>query len=96
MKILASNLSYETNPTGYTIKLNGTPWVVQDGFIPFPGATNAEAAQNHINHILEQQRLAEEHAAREAEKAKKETQNEAAIMELTTIIAGMQTPAPKA
>lgn len=46
------NLTYEVNENGYTIFNDGKPWIVQDGFIPYPGATVEESAQNHINAII--------------------------------------------
>lgn len=45
-------LSYEIHGNGYTILDDGKPWIVQDGFIPYPGATVEESAQNHINEII--------------------------------------------
>lgn len=46
------NLTYEVNDNSYTILNDGTPWIVQDGYIPYPGATVEESAQNHIDQIL--------------------------------------------
>lgn len=57
--IKSENLTYTATESGYTIALNGTPWIVQDGYIPYPGETMAEAAQNHINQILADQAAAE-------------------------------------
>lgn len=56
------NLSYTASETGYTILLDGKPWIVQDGFIPYHGATMADSAQNHINQILADQAAAAEAA----------------------------------
>jgi hypothetical protein len=53
--ITKDNLTYTATESGYTIALNGTPWIVQDGYIPYPGATMSESAQNHINQILADQ-----------------------------------------
>lgn len=53
------DLTYTVTATGYTIYLKGTPWIVQEGFIPYPSATIAEAAQNHIDQILAEQAAAE-------------------------------------
>ena len=60
--IQAENLTYTATESGYTITLNGTPWIVQDSYIPYPGATMAEAAQNHISQYLVDQAAAEEAA----------------------------------
>ena len=57
--ITKDNLTYTATESGYTIVLNGTPWIVQDSYIPYPGATMAESAQNHINQILADQAAAE-------------------------------------
>lgn len=46
------NLTYEVNGNGYTILNEGKPWIVQDKYIPYPGATVEESAQNHINEII--------------------------------------------
>lgn len=46
------NLTYEVNENGYTILNDGKPWIVQDSYIPYPGATVEESAQNHINEII--------------------------------------------
>lgn len=46
------NLTYEVNKNGYTILNNGKPWIVQDGYFPYEGATVEESAQNHINAII--------------------------------------------
>lgn len=46
------NLTYEVNENGYTIFNDGKPWIVQDGYFPYPGATVEESAQNHINAII--------------------------------------------
>ena len=46
------NLTYEVNGKGYTILNNGVAWIAQDAYIPYPGATLEESAQNHINEIL--------------------------------------------
>ena len=46
------NLTYEINGNSYTILNDGKPWIVQDGFFPYPGATVEESAQNHINAII--------------------------------------------
>lgn len=45
------NLTYEVTETGYKILNNGIIWIVQDQYIPFPGATIEEAALNHIGQI---------------------------------------------
>lgn len=46
------NLTYEVTGNGYIILNNGSPWIVQTDFIPYPGDTMAESAQNHINNII--------------------------------------------
>lgn len=46
------NLTYQITATGYTIFNDGTPWIVQETYIPYEGATMEESAQNHINTIL--------------------------------------------
>lgn len=46
------NLTYEVNKNSYTILNNGKPWIVQDGYFPYEGATVEESAQNHINAII--------------------------------------------
>lgn len=48
------NLTYEVNEKGYTILNDGKPWIVQDSYIPYPGATLEESAQNHINEIMKE------------------------------------------
>lgn len=50
-------LTYEiiNNGKGYMIKNNGVNWIKQETFIPYPGETVEQAAQNHINAILEEQ-----------------------------------------
>ncbi|WMJ23450.1 hypothetical protein RBG61_01930 [Paludicola sp. MB14-C6] len=47
-------LSYEiiNDGRGYLIKLDGTPWILQDNYIPYPKATIEESAQAHIEQIL--------------------------------------------
>lgn len=45
-------LTFELKETGYIIFNNGKPWIVQDSYIPYPGATVEESAQNHINAII--------------------------------------------
>lgn len=49
------NLTYEiiNESTGYMIKQNGVNWILQDVYIPYPGATIEDSAQNHINKIIE-------------------------------------------
>ena len=46
------NLTYTTTATGYTIYDNGTPWIVQDGYIPHPMPTMSESAEVHIDEII--------------------------------------------
>jgi hypothetical protein len=48
------NLTYEVTERGYTILLDGKPWIVQDKdiYIPFPAATMEESAELHIQQIL--------------------------------------------
>lgn len=46
------NLTYEVNGNGYTIFKDGKPWIAQNGYIPYPGATVEESAQNHIDAII--------------------------------------------
>lgn len=47
------NLTYEIIGNGYVIKNNGKPWIRQESFIPYPGETTEESAQNHIDAIIE-------------------------------------------
>lgn len=47
-------LTYEVQGNGYTIFKNGEPWIVQKSFIPYPGATVEESAENHINTIIDE------------------------------------------
>lgn len=70
------NLTYEVKGNGYVILLNGTPWIVQDVYIPYPGATVEESAQNHINALIE-----EWEAAEEAEKQQQTFQERIATLE---------------
>lgn len=42
------NLTYETTEKGYTIFRNGQAWIKQESYIPYPGETMKESAQNHI------------------------------------------------
>ena len=44
-------LTYTTTNNGYTILSGGVPWIIQDGYIPYPGQDMAEAAENHIDQI---------------------------------------------
>lgn len=46
------NLTYEVKESGYTIFKDGRPWVIQDDYIPYPGATLEESVKNHINQII--------------------------------------------
>ncbi|MGX8701510.1 hypothetical protein [Caproiciproducens sp.] len=61
------NLSYTVSDKGYTILRDGVPWVVQDGYIPHPGGTMEESAQNHINQIIADQTAADEAAQQSTE-----------------------------
>lgn len=47
------NLMYKVDEKGYTIFDNGVAWIRQEDYIPYPGATMEESAQNHINKMLE-------------------------------------------
>lgn len=62
MAITSDQLKAEVGEKGYTILLNNVPWMVQDSYFPYPGATMAESAQNHINQILADQKAVEENA----------------------------------
>lgn len=53
------NLTYEVKGKGYTIFNNGVAWIVQDVYIPYPGKTVAESAENHIAFILKNREDAE-------------------------------------
>lgn len=77
----AADLTYTTTETGYTILLDGKPWVVQDGFIPYKGSTMAESAQNHIDQILADQ-IAAEKAAKQPTVEQRLSAAEAAILAL--------------
>ncbi|WP_019242203.1 MULTISPECIES: hypothetical protein [Bacillus] len=48
------NLTYVVEGEKYTILNNGIPWIVQEAYIPYPGTTLEESAQNHINTIIEE------------------------------------------
>ena len=56
------NLTYEiiNDGTGYMIKNDGVNWIMQDSYIPFPGAIIEESAQNHIDDIVRMQELQEQ------------------------------------
>lgn len=45
-------LTYELIKNGYIILKDGVKWIAQTDFIPYPGATIEESAQNHINALL--------------------------------------------
>ncbi|MGX8711626.1 MAG: hypothetical protein ACQGTM_15445 [bacterium] len=60
-------LTYTVSDNGYTILRDGVPWVVQDGYIPYPGSTIEESAQNHIDQIIADQAAAEESAQQPSE-----------------------------
>ncbi len=47
------NLTYEVNGNGYTILMDGQPWIVQEEFIPFPAETLEKSAQLHIKDLLD-------------------------------------------
>lgn len=47
------SLTYEATEQGYTIFNNGIAWIVQSEYIPYPADTMEQAAQNHIDAILE-------------------------------------------
>ncbi|MBW7573926.1 hypothetical protein [Caproiciproducens faecalis] len=81
------NLSYTVSDKGYTIFRDGVPWIVQDGYIPYPGETIEESAQNHIDQILADQAAADEAAQQPTIEERVETQ-EQAIAELSILIAG--------
>jgi len=55
-------LTYTVSDNGYIILRDGVQWIVQDGYIPYPGNTMEESAQNHINQIIADQAAAEEAA----------------------------------
>ena len=62
----ASDLTYTTTATGYTILLGGKPWIVQDGdhpYFPYPGDTMEDKAKAHIAAILADQQAAQEAAS---------------------------------
>lgn len=45
-------LTFEATENGYTILKDGEPWIKQDAYIPYPGETMEQSAQNHINALL--------------------------------------------
>lgn len=47
------NLTYKLEGNGYVIMNNGVDWIVQDTYIPYPGKTVVESAENHIKQIIE-------------------------------------------
>lgn len=44
--------TYEIVDQGYVIKVNGQVRYVQKDYIPYPGKTIEESAQNHIDQII--------------------------------------------
>lgn len=52
-------MTYRITEKGYAIMdEHGRDWIVQDGYMPYPGATVAESAQNHINAIISEREQA--------------------------------------
>ncbi|MFC6334282.1 hypothetical protein ACFP56_16765 [Paenibacillus septentrionalis] len=93
------NLSFEliTNDgqaEGYIILNNGTPWIVQDVYIPYPAETMAESAQLHIDAIIadhnaEPQPTEIELLRQELTDAKQQlADTQDALIELASILAG--------
>lgn len=52
-------LTYEIQGAGYTIFNDGKAWIVQTTYIPYPGATVEESAQNHIDQIIAESNMPE-------------------------------------
>lgn len=51
-------LTYKLIENGYIILKDGVKWITQMDFIPYPGATIEESAQNHVNEILKENEAA--------------------------------------
>lgn len=76
------NLTYEVNGTGYTIFDNGVAWFKQDSYIPYPGATVEESAQNHINTILTEQEQQQQGSTEIEQLKQSQAEQDALIMQL--------------
>ena len=53
---MADNYTYELVDQGYVILVNGRVRYVQKDYIPYPGDTVEESAQNHIDQIIADQK----------------------------------------
>ena len=53
---MGENYTYEIEGNGYVILVNGRVRYVQKDYIPYPGDTVEESAQNHIDQIIADQK----------------------------------------
>ena len=86
-------LTYTTTNNGYTILSGGVPWIIQDGYIPYPGQDMAKAAENHIDQILDDRARAEEYANQPSPMEKLEaelTQTQLALAEIAGLLGGAE------
>lgn len=73
-------MTYRIIATGYVIMdERGRDWIVQDGFIPYPGETMEDSAQNHINTILTEQAQASQAKVEEQSRNEQITDLQAAV-----------------
>jgi hypothetical protein len=81
-------LTYTTTDTGYTILNHGVPWIVQDGYIPYPGETMEESAQNHINQIVADKQKEDESVDKIEALEAELTQTQLALAEIASLLGG--------
>lgn len=82
------NLTYRIEGKGYTIMLDGVDWIVQDTFIPYPGETTEESAENHIAQIIADNEPQEEPVDEIAQLKQQLAETQDALIELAAIVAG--------
>ena len=83
------NLTYEIIENGYVILNDGVKWIEQTGFIPYPGATMEESAQNHIVQLLKDAETTANEIS-ETEKIKSQlAEQEQAIAELSMFVGSL-------
>ncbi|MEK4030782.1 hypothetical protein MKZ02_19890 [Pseudobacillus sp. FSL P4-0506] len=75
------NLTYQVENNKYTILKDNRPWIVQDDYFPYPGATVEESAQNHINQIIADNTRQEEDIVTREELEAQSTELKLAIAE---------------